>query len=750
MKNNILNRFAINDLKIHKRDSLITLITIFIISMTVMLISFLTPLMTNGRFLEYQHENGNYTYYDDIYIEHVREPVNLKQAKYIVDGKEKTSDDFITCIKYNCGRTLHREDMYEIEGDCSICATRLIEGRMPKNKNEITLKKDVLRRWSYEEKIGNQIKLSYTDYQDQVVVKEFEVVGLLEETGRNSIIVSGLSHDHQYESFYIKTNADETIDNAQQLSLTNNVTIDAFSNAISNAAIATLIQALIIIIAGALMYGLTMSSFEKKQKDYTLLRSIGTTQRQMYYVILIQSLVLSIIPLGITILLIYILSKILPLVIVLPLGLPFSIGDILWNAFLVLCIVFMSYFIPARSVTRRALSGTFEGQEFQYFYYRYKKLHQMRPFYLAWRQLVSVKKKMIMKVILIMIITVTSMRIIGYASLDNQWNEKIQNESLDDITIKCTMDERLSQKEMSKDFQNLKPYIQSMVSYNYISSETLYDQYIEKMALDESYNSLPSLYCINQQIKEVYDLPDIQKGQIIVTNAFLNTKGIDENQTLSLMGSEYHIVQVLDDDNESAYLNESDYQKYQRNTNESGYSKIILSFDSVQEKTNVLLNHAKDIAPLYDKYDVETYSIGISEEVQDESISEGTIQRLLIMSAVAVIYIYQFIFELLKQKEDIGSYQLLGLTSQEIGQIYFYKSLIAVAIGFIGGVIYYILDMYYKYQSFLQESYVLSFEALMPTILFGFVIVMIVLMISLLPLRNIVKKDAFENKNTRE
>ena len=60
MKNNILYRFAINDLKIHKKDALVTALTVFVISCIVMLITLLTPLYS---FLQIQQDNGTYNYF---------------------------------------------------------------------------------------------------------------------------------------------------------------------------------------------------------------------------------------------------------------------------------------------------------------------------------------------------------------------------------------------------------------------------------------------------------------------------------------------------------------------------------------------------------------------------------------------------------------------------------------------------------------------------------------------------------------
>lgn len=746
MKNNILNRFAINDLKTHKKDSMMTIVTIFIAAIIIMMISFMTPLITNNHFLEYQYENGNYTYsYSMIDEENNDKKQDLRKTKYMIDGQEKTLYDLSYCIEYNYARTLHQEGMYEIEGDSSIIATRLIEGRMPKNKSEIAVKKSVLQRWGYGQKIGDFIQLSYiiengyqnNQFGDKVEVHQFQVVGFLEETGSHSIIVSGFSQRTVYDSIYIKTKDNEMIDNADQLLLEKNSTVDDFSNTPTNTVIIALIQTLIIIIATVLIYGLTLLSFEKKQKDYTLLRSIGATQRQIYYVIMVQSLLLSVIPLIISIALIYILSKILPILISLPIALPFSIGNVLWNTFIILLLVFASFFIPARSVTRQSLTGTFEGQEFQYFYYRYKKLHQLRPFYLAWRQLIAVKKKMITKIIMIIIITIMAFQIPSHVLFNQQLKEKKSNENINNITIQCSIDTKLSQKQMQEDFQNLKSNIQSMISYHYISSQDSPNRY--------------SIYCANQQIREYYHLQDVEAGQIIVSSLYLDSENGNEKTKnhVSFLGNEYDVIQVIDSSEYAVYLNVKDYQKYQKDIPESGYSEIILSFNNVQEKTNILLNKAKDIAAIYEKYNI--YSSEDYTEFYEESIiSEKTIQLLLIIIVIAIVYIYQFVFELLKQREDIGSYQLLGLTHKEIWQIYFYKSFITIGIGYSLGLIYYIVDMYYRYQPSLKVQYVLDWQGLLLVIVFGLLVVIIILLISLFPLRIIVKNDAFVNKNARE
>ncbi len=743
MRNNILNKFAINDLKTHQKDSIIMMITIFIVSMTVMLVSLLTPLITNERYVEYQKQNGNYTYvYNTVDIEYISLGT-FKKSDFFINGEKRKLKDIPHCITYNCGSTYQHENMSALEGDYSILSLQLLEGRMPKQKNEIVVEKSVLDRWGYSHQINQYIKLLYTpEGQNNMKVGEFKVVGIIEENEHGIIVSQEMCQSNNYE-LYLKTKANETIDNNEELMLDPNYTSSDFVGAFDIAFTLTVIQMLIVLVSLAIIYGITLTSFEKKQKDYTLLRSIGATQRQIYYVVFLQSLLLSFMPIVISISIVYILSIVLPSLITLPVTLLLSPLDVIWNCTIILFIAIVSYLMPAKAATRKALTGNFEGQEFQYFYYRYKKLHNMRPLYLSWRQLISFKKKMIIKVLIITIITVTTMNVVEY-TLFNQ-----NDISLDTQTIEYDLHKKISYLEIENDFKNLNPYVQSMVSYNYISSETLMDKYSTRLAdgLDESFYDIPSLYCVDSNLQKQYHLEDIQSGQIILTYTYINSKGINEDiKNITIMGHEYEVVQVVDKEDISVFLNQKDYNNYLKNNPETGYTRIELSFDNVHERTQALITYSQDFSRINQKYEVS-----LSDYNQEEvSVSQTDIQSLLLIGALAIIYIYQFIFELYKQKEDIGCYQLLGLTHKEIGSIYFFKSLITIMIGFIFGSIYYGLDIYYKYNALMEMEYIFHVNTSLIIIGVSFIVVMMILIISLLPLKGILKKDAFENKNTRE
>ena len=62
MKNNLLHHFAIQDLKTHRNDSKVTLVTLIALSFVIMMITFLTPLLLNSYILNSQAKHGYYDY----------------------------------------------------------------------------------------------------------------------------------------------------------------------------------------------------------------------------------------------------------------------------------------------------------------------------------------------------------------------------------------------------------------------------------------------------------------------------------------------------------------------------------------------------------------------------------------------------------------------------------------------------------------------------------------------------------------
>ena len=63
MKNNILFRFTLEDLKTHRKDTLIALITLTIIALICTLMTAFIPLFANQSIADFLIQPGTYDYY---------------------------------------------------------------------------------------------------------------------------------------------------------------------------------------------------------------------------------------------------------------------------------------------------------------------------------------------------------------------------------------------------------------------------------------------------------------------------------------------------------------------------------------------------------------------------------------------------------------------------------------------------------------------------------------------------------------
>lgn len=742
MKNNILHRFAINDLKKHKRDSMITMITIFFIALIIMIVTLCTPLFTNQSIINYEKQHGTAQYEGQF--------DTLKEHHQCMDKLKKDYPNLLTkstTLFYN-GITLNDETIYEVKGNREILSIHLKEGHFPQKKDQIAVKSNVLINWGYQQKMNQKIKLSYV-FNHKVYVKEFKVVGILDATGPTSIVSYQLPYEYILQ--YMKTTPDYNLNDPEQYHLEAKLTaaeiIDMdsiFPSAVSHAQIKTMIQAFVILVSVAILYGFTVTSFEKRQSDYTLLRSIGATQRQMYYIIFIQILLLSIIPIILALGIVYIISLVLPLFITLPVALPYHFFEMLWDVFLMMSVVVICYFLPARGAMRQSLTGAFDQQEFQYFYYRYKKHHQLTPFYLAWRQVASVKKKMIIKIFLMFIITISLISLIRPFFI--HYNPQAPYKE-NDIEVDL-LDENVKSINQ-EDFAQIKKYAQNVILCHYVDESDMYRGYHTLLA-----SSLTSsLYCFDQTLKDYYDLPELKSHQILLSAGYLNSKmkHYQVNDKVEFAGEEFEFMGVVDDEKEEfAILHQDDFKKF---GNRDQYQKAIISFKNIQQKREIYLSCANDIYRLKNKYwchHMSDEDTGVLIEQYFQSVESNRMVYLVVIASLSVIYIYQFIFELLKQKEDIGSYQLLGATKIEIGKIYFDKSMIIAFIGFALGVIWDFFDIYYTYQSLTIATIFLDKSILAIIYILVFIVMAIIVVLSLLPLRRILKRNALENKNTRE
>lgn len=726
MKNNILIYFAIKDLKNHSKDTLISFLTLTCLAFAFMIITFLSPLIINQRIIDHQNMYGDNDYVSQAPMTND----DISQMQFEINNQTLTLQDknIKYALVYNIGHSLTNDQIQCIKNDSSLLAINIKEGIYPTHDNEIAVKETVLKNLGYDIKRDQTVDIPYQDANNQYQVSTWKIVGLLENSGSASIIVGNT--DATQATLYISTNG-QKIDNAQELSLERTYDIESeISDSGSLDFFVIVLNFSLFIVGSIILSGLTIASFDNRKHDYALLRGIGATHRQLYFIVFVQALILLVLAIIASSLSYFVAVYFMTFFWETRIPLQFYFHYYSGNIFVITLIAFISYFMPARGACRRALTGTFEMAEFQYFYYRYKKLHNMRPFYIGWRQLVGRKKQMIAKIFLVFIITLLTMNIIGNGIYEN-YSQTLQSDKEESIWLEYKLTGKSS-------------YLPQEIFdvYNDSASEIRYFHVLDMSGRDAGYPNISKVYAYNTDIKKELDLQNEPKpGEIITSRTFLS---IDQPTTdLRLFNEIYTSIENVDSDSLFVIMNEKDFMKY---GDIEHYQNIKIYFDTIQDKTKGLIDFAKKTQYTDDYYWQDGMLLQQINSQQD-SYDSFPIFSLSMIIGASFIYVYQLAFEIFKQRETIGTYQLLGLRKFEIWQIYAYKSFFIAIIGLICSIYYHFASYYLNVEYW--KIYITP-VALLWQIGISIIVIIILIALSLLPLHSILNKEGLENKNIRE
>ncbi len=732
MKNNILNHFAFNDLKNHKKDTLMTFIILVFIAVICILLTSLTPIFGNHYVLEFQKEYGAFDYT----TKNTYTKDQLNQMIISLDGVKKPLQeaDVKTCFIQNLGYTFTDDSINYIIGDPTIIAVRIQQGRLPTQKHEIAIKKEVLEKYGYSDELGKTVEIPYVGLDGQMQVGRWYITGILEESGESSIVTMNEDKEERYR-IYLQTDDSKVIDNAYELGLDSMFYTEDFLTDHQLDILIVMVQFVLFIVGCVILSGMTIASFDNRKDDYALLRGIGATRRQLYYVVFLQSLIFIVasvsVAFGISFLIISLLKNVIETIIPITFFSSYLIGIV----FIISLMTFISYFMPARSASYRALTGSFQNNEFQYFYYRYKKLHHMRPFYLGWRQLVAHKKQMIVKIFLIFIASLMLLDMIGMSiynqSLQQQKENLVKPQNHQQMTIEFTVYE---DKTINiHDFDAFKSYA-SQIDYHHT------------FKLHDYSDGYGKVYCFDENLAQNFWIKNINPGEIIVSSQFAETYGKNE---VNIQDDVYKIQhQIGEYEEEFIVMSVDDFQKY---GDMNHYQNVIVKFDSIDKKTQGLIAFAKQGGHIkyFWKDSLANEQLNLSQEVTQDA-KEIPIIQISILLIAGFIYMYQLSYEILKQRYTIGSYQLIGLRKIEIWLIYAYKSMLIAFIGFICAIYYHFADMMIQYGANGGWHIFMDGIPLIKQILPVLVMIFIFISISLFPLYYILKNDGLENINVKD
>lgn len=722
MKDNMLNKFALRDLKTHKKDTIAIMITVMIISLIIMIISWLTPIFLNQRYLDYRAQYGTYTY-SGIF----ENQEDLDKLQVIVDGKTYQLDDLDVCYQYHIGETLTGCQLVSLRGQTDILSIQVIEGRFPQSEDEIALPKSELERWGYDKTLNQDIELSYISSRGSYK-KTYHVVGLIGEVkeGSERLAVIQSKDDYTYGDVYIGN--DLKIDNSEEIGLFQDITFEEFQlSGLSQGLYIGAIELIVIIAGIVILYGITMAGFERKVKDYTLLRSIGITHRQMNYIVLLQTFIISAIPAMIVMIFVFVLSMFITSYH--GILLPFDLSAMIMQYIMILFISLLSYFMPARKSLRRSLTGAFDNQEHQYIYYRYKKIHQLNSLYLGYRQLIGFKRKSLTKLILLFVAVLFLSSYIYpyfYPPLQEIYHDTTNIRSI------YSIDDEFGEIDIPKkeEIDMYQPYTQSI----------LYTEMIDEWR--------ESIYPCNYEVKQYYQVDDLEEGEVYVSDTYLKDlyEGYHKGDRISICQRDFVIKEIIQNEDALCLIHEQDF--LQIDDNYSRYLLVKMDFESKAQRRQFFLEQYQNFGELrreiYAQYYIDNENLR-----DDEHTIQADMSDLLIGCMALFIFAYQYMFELFKQKEDIGSFQLLGMTKKEIGMIYFYKVFIIVFIAFVIATLYKLEDIHLSY----QMAYVLKifkFSVLVKPISLVLLVMIGVCLVSVMPIVMILNNSGLENKNLKD
>ena len=243
------------------------------------------------------------------------------------------------------------------------------------------------------------------------------------------------------------------------------------------------------------------------------------------------------------------------------------------------------------------------------------------------------------------------------------------------------------------------------------------------------------IYSDTQEVRDYYKYNiDVHEGECLING-----------ERLTELNDDFDNGFVYDESTRYVILHKNDYEKIK----EVGeLQNVIFVFDSFEQKNNMLKSVSQELSDVLRKntisIDNTNYTLMYNQYLNSQNEVEMNIKPYIFITGLIIMYIFLFSLETLHHKEDIGTYQLMGVLSKEIKLIYFYKSLIIAFLGFVSGGFWYMLSYY----SIIRAKNIVQYLVI-PPVITCFVIIIVVIL-SMISLHFVLKRDAFDNKMTRD
>lgn len=403
--NRTLYQLAYRNIKKYKKHYIMVCILIFGISLFYNIF-----MITQRSYFEVNREY-NIQKYGHWYIRGtIEDPVKFDNIASSYAGYH----DFLYAYLYNQGETTEGLEVgYANKDFFEICSHQLVQGEFPQQENQILVSQTVFEKQGYH--LNQKISLKF-DISD---LTEYQIVGVIRNSQEGIFPDIYTRIDNQYQDITIFSDRPLAIkdgkeiysgtqlqmDERDTLSLNpygfnHDPIMDKYYKSQFNLAI--LLEGLILVIF--VVMALTSISLKKRTHEFALLRGIGMTTKQLMIMNLYEYMVCTVIAavlgglcsIGIS----YYIMRYIETQ---KQAFHFYLNSLETSLHIVLIIglILIILMIPIYRSSKKALSGTFDGQQFQYIQIRYHQLRFQNKWRLAWREL-KVNKKIFFFLVIIL------------------------------------------------------------------------------------------------------------------------------------------------------------------------------------------------------------------------------------------------------------------------------------------------------------------------------------------------------------
>ena len=318
-----ITKIAKNNIKYNKSKSILIILTIFLATTLLSSVAMVgldwTEVNKRNVIQYYGSYHGLYGRVDETKYEKIKSHADIDSTGIIngIGAMKEYEDETKIALAYV------DENAFKFN------SFKLVDGKLPVNKNEIAIDDMALKKLGYEEKLNQTIEIEYEDYASgEIVIKDFIVTGITQSSESAqvkksySIIVSNdymnstrdMSKENFNVFFTLKNGDNMYADDMEMMigEIGENFGIKKVYTAVNEnyinlskpdpSVITSIVVICLVIILSSILviYNIFYLSIITKVQEFGKLRAIGTTKKQIKKIILKEGMYLSVIaiPLG--------------------------------------------------------------------------------------------------------------------------------------------------------------------------------------------------------------------------------------------------------------------------------------------------------------------------------------------------------------------------------------------------------------------------------------------------------------------